>query len=473
MLITLLPIEMITQIIECLDESKSTKPYNFKRHKKIFKTLSALRLTCKDLEAVATRQLFRKFVLSASLESWIKLHVIATSPKLRVHLQILAFESHKDQKLSTVWNESIYEFMLNTPSKTTLPDVDDHSRFRSWNKTIHKLINYNHPETPLPLALDLSLLPNLKVLKAEDKWVIKKMPKSNVQIPVGSCEISPLSFFRTLSTIWDVFSDLPEILQYDFQISFVNCKLVFNGPYQYLLNMDLSNLKSLRLYVETTYGNTIWDIRADDILLTMLQHLPNLEEFHLDQNFPNRADSVGAMLVKTTNVLNKLAKAKYWPRLRHLDLRYLATKVTDFQTFVAPHAGTLQTFRLHGGLVSRLVTQEEERHRYTLPHWIRTVICPKGGGAKFEHISEQPGLSYYAENWWDDVEEEDAEEDAEEEDSEEEEDAEEEDAVDGTGEEGIKEEGTNEEDIEEEGSAEEGPEEEDATEEATEDEATG
>lgn len=39
---------------------------------------------------------------------------------------------------------------------------------------------------------------------------------------------------------------------------------VKKGPWEFLLHMDLSSLKSLRLYVETTDSNNTWNARADE-----------------------------------------------------------------------------------------------------------------------------------------------------------------------------------------------------------------
>lgn len=77
--------------------------------------------------------------------------------------------------------------------------------------------------------------------------------------------------------------------------------------------MDLSSLKSLRLYVETTDSNNTWDARADEELLAKLRHLPSLEEFHLDQGFPGRSDFNWLNLATMTNVLKQLARAKAPP----------------------------------------------------------------------------------------------------------------------------------------------------------------
>lgn len=218
----------------------------------------ALRLTCKELEEIANRQLFRTFCLSPSLESWVKLHTIANSREFQGYLRILALERQNDPEKFFFWNQSTYELMIKNISETSLPLGDDHSRFNSWDRPIDEIMSKIPPETPLPFSLDLTLFPNLKVLKAEDKWVLTKKPQSNVKIQPGYCKISALSFFRRSSTIWDILSGLPEILRYDFQISWVNCKLGEKGPWEFLLRMDLSSLRSLRLYVETEYGNHKW-----------------------------------------------------------------------------------------------------------------------------------------------------------------------------------------------------------------------
>lgn len=91
-----LPIETITHIFDLPDESEPRKPCDLRKHREMCKTLMALRLTCKELEEIATRQLFRTFCLSPFLDSWLKLHTIANSRKFQGHLEILALERQND-----------------------------------------------------------------------------------------------------------------------------------------------------------------------------------------------------------------------------------------------------------------------------------------------------------------------------------------------------------------------------------------
>lgn len=151
---------------------------------------------------------------------------------------------------------------------------------------------------------------------------------------------------------------------------------------------------------------------ADISLLAKLQHLPHLEEFHLDQFYNHALTDPTWLLMRSTtnmltdpdwflmrsatNVLEKLS-AKYWPRLRRLDLRFLTITVADFKAFVEPHAGKLKAFHMHGGLKCPKVSPEELVQRYYLPHWIRTVILPQGEGATFIHFLGLPGGSCEAE----------------------------------------------------------------------------
>lgn len=157
------------------------------------------------------------------------------------------------------------------------------------------------------------------------------------------------------------------------------------------------------------------DAKADEELLARLYHLPSLEEFLLDQGFPDHSGLNPLILATTTNVLKQLARAKDWPRLCRLDLRHLATTVADFQTFVAPQVATLQTFQWYGGLLWEPVTWEEQVERFYLPRWIRTIICPKGGGARFEHLLEPWGEQYYGHGLEDNAEEGDTEDEGNEE----------------------------------------------------------
>lgn len=362
---------MITQIIDCLDESDPEKSFEVGKHRGMCRSLMALRLTCQKLERIASRQLFRTFCLSPSLRSWLNLCNVAAVRRFGMHIQTLALEGH-DKGTYT------YKWMMKAAS--------------AW------------PEYCL---LDLSLLPKLKILKAEDKWLIKKRPRTNFQIPLGHCKIHAISFADWKLAVWSVLGDLTGIAQYGFEISAVNCYLGVFGPWQTLLNMDFSGLKYLRLCSDGYYSNRYkYNLWPDMNLLAKLHHLPNLEEFHLSQYFFGRDDTSQPKVNRTTNVL-KFLLAKDWPRLRHLDLQYLTTTVADFQAFVAPHAGTLSSFQMHSGLVCARVTDEEKLQRFYLPHWIRTVVCPRGGGTKFEHFLGQPEGFYEApEDYEDDAKEE-------------------------------------------------------------------
>lgn len=87
----------------------------------------------------------------------------------------------------------------------------------------------------------------------------------------------------------------------------------------------------------------------------------------------------------------------------------------DFQTYAAPHVATLQTLQMYGWLFCGQVTSEKKIQRFYLPRWIRTVICPKGGRTKFEHLLEPWEEPCYAEDLDDYTEDEDAEEESNEE----------------------------------------------------------
>lgn len=93
---TSLPIEIITQTFDLLDESEPEKPYQVVKRKEVRKTPMALRLTCRAFGEVATRPLFRTFCLSPSWESWKKLDRIAANKKLRAHIQIMAVKDYHE-----------------------------------------------------------------------------------------------------------------------------------------------------------------------------------------------------------------------------------------------------------------------------------------------------------------------------------------------------------------------------------------
>lgn len=339
-----LPIEIVTHIFDLLDKSESKKPFKSYKHREMCNALMALRLTCKELEKIATRQLFRTVYLFSSWNSWSRVHAIAANQKLRVHLQTLALDFRKSRK-------DKYTLMIRDPIAMKSPE-------------------FRH--------LDLSLFPNFKVLKVEDTWIMTKRPRSNVRIPLGRCGIHPVLFCNDRPFPQSV---LENLRLFDFSVSYMTCKLG-----EYTLREDFSDLVYLRLYVVGAHTNQI-GLEADLDLLAKLKHLPSLEEFHLDQYFHGRSDDCQTLRAMI-NVLKELSQGKNWPRLRHLNLQFPATTVEDLKAFVAPHAagGTLQTFKMYGGLVCAQVTAEEKLQRYDLPNWIRTVICPQGGGARFDQV---------------------------------------------------------------------------------------
>lgn len=360
------PVETMTHIFELLDEADAKKGHDVEKHREMCRALMALRLTCKELEEVATRQLFRTFCFSGCSESWLKLEKIAFNQKFGVHLQTLVLDNRNDFTFS-------YELLAK--------------------------VAFNLPG---PRSVDLSLFPNLKVVKAGDDWLLSKRERSNVRIPLGHCGINPMSYSTYMPAVWSLLDGLTDITRYDFELSSLSCKLG-EDRWPSTLRIDFSGLRSLRLYFDGAYSNPD-DLRADTALLAKLQDLPNLEYFHLDQYFNGRCDASWWRLEFMTNVLEQLATKK-WPRLRRLDLRYLATTVDDLKVFLAPHARMLESFDLYSGLVCARVTPEEEMQRVFLPHWIRTVICRMGsGGAAFQHVGGQPEGSYEAEDWEDDVE---------------------------------------------------------------------
>lgn len=381
----LLPNEMVLQIADSLD-SDHQKPIDYEKNRQMIKVVMALRLSCKLFGQIIFPHLFRTFCLLPSLKSWLKLCDIAHLEHLGSHLETVAFEKCREGSTFD------YKIMMRWVSKE--PRYSD---------------------------IDLSLLPRLRVLKAEDKWLLTKKKKitnnnnnnnsGKIRIPPGQCITEALTFAEYQQpAVWSLLDELTEISRYGFEFTSLNCCLGINGPWLTLSYMDLSGLRELRLSSDGLSSNRYLSNLLPDIeLLQKLQHLPNLEEFHLDQYFfgreeeassastavpalaPAPAPAQAAINVNhTTNVLKYLQKNE-WPRLHHLDLLYLTTTVADFQTFVAPHAGKLALFQMHSGLVCRReVTEEERKQRFFLPHWIRTVICPRGGDNSSEHYGGHP-----------------------------------------------------------------------------------
>lgn len=351
-----LPNELIIQIADSLDDSDPRKPLEYGKHRETVRAVMALRLTCKLFSEIAFPHLFRTFCLLPSQLSWLKLCAIVDSDKLRSYLEILALEKHDEST----------------------------QRYREEMRVISRDLRHHF--------VDLSLLPKLKVLKAEDKWLITKNPKSKIPSPRYQCAIHAYSFTIYHEPLWNVLSAMSKASSYGFEFVSLNCHMGFNGPWKSLLKMDFSRLKILRLATEGLHANLYQsNLSPDNLLVARLRHLPNLEEFHLNQFFVGR-ENVSTVNF-TTNVLELLQK-KDWPRLRHLDLRFLTTTVADFWTFVAPHAGTLARFQMTSNLVWPGATRAERWQRWFLPHMIRTVICPRGGGTTFEHHGVSPGMFY-------------------------------------------------------------------------------
>lgn len=400
MSLTSLPIEIIAHIFNLLDESRPKKSHQAVKHKEMCKTLMALRLTCRELEEIASRPLFRTFCLWPSMESWKKLLSISASEKVRVHLQIMAFEDDNDRSYpnrSRAWHNNTLRNPQGMRTAIKSPDLS---------------------------FLDLSVLPNLKVLKAKDCWLITKKPRSNTKIPWGHCRIHA-EFYCIASqqpVFWGLLARLLEITRYDFRISSLNCRLGPAGPCQSLLNLDFSGLKYLRLYVHDSDWSNPHNLPVDLKILERLQNLPKLREFRLEQPydsspptfrvlrlgngpnmgifiFPYRHYGTPHLAIHpTTNLLQNFSD-KNWPRLRHLNLRYLNSTVADFQAFVNPHAGSLKSFRLRYKPRFAGATAEEKMRRHDLPQWIRTVLFPAGGGQESKFQVRWSGSEQEEDSW--------------------------------------------------------------------------
>lgn len=141
---TSLPIEIITHIFDLLDESDAEMKLEIDKHRKMCKALMALRLTCKELDGIATRQLFRTLHMSPSRVSWLNVHTVVANQELRVHLQTLAFDRYTDG--------ASHEHKLQDAIKS-----------------------------PSLAYLDFSLFPNLNRVKVDDQWMIRK--KKSKQCP--------------------------------------------------------------------------------------------------------------------------------------------------------------------------------------------------------------------------------------------------------------------------------------------------
>lgn len=146
--------------------------------------------------------------------------------------------------------------------------------------------------------------------------MIRKKNRGNVQIPFGRFGI----YLTRDGCLMEGFDDIE---RYGFSLASVNTE--FSDSFWWRIkSADLRDLKFLKLSFEN-FDSYELSLDAD---LEHLTQLPNVEEFYLDQFFPGRSDDsreIGEM----TNLLKLLANARNWPRLHHLDLRYLITEVED------------------------------------------------------------------------------------------------------------------------------------------------
>lgn len=343
-----MPIELITDIFNFLDESNVEMPLKMGKHRgEACKILMALRLTCRRLGAVATRQLFRTFYISQSWGSWLNAHSIAANQELRQHLQVLILDGRDDDVASY---------------KQKYTDAERSPKLR---------------------FLGFSLFPKLKVFKLGDTWMLRKNAQSTVEILSRRCGIR-------LTKMGSMITGFEEMARYDFRlVSFSYC---LGLP---ITSLDLSSVKTLRL---SSYW--VWNFQLplkNDI--DNLKDLPNLEEFYMNQHFQHRSDD-SRIIQSMASVLELLASGSNWPQLRHLDLRYLFAEVDHLKTFIAMHAaaGALKTLEIHGDLVCAHVTPEEKQKRIDLPNWIKNVICaPSGVVEMFKHVMGPPEEGHEAE----------------------------------------------------------------------------
>lgn len=183
-----LPIETITHIFNLLDESKPETSFDINKHRDVSEILMALRLTCKELNGIATAQLFCRLYLPASRDFWLKICTLAANQRLCVHLQILALDIEYD------WAT----FGLNL-----------------WEA-------YKSHEI---YVLDISSFPSLKELKAGNRWLIRKKLRSNVQIPRENCKLYLPWFYNYEPASWSLLDGLRKITSYDFDFRSLRCEL--------------------------------------------------------------------------------------------------------------------------------------------------------------------------------------------------------------------------------------------------------
>lgn len=333
-----LPSELISRICESMGETDP--PNRALKLKERAKHLMALRLTSKRIGDIASRQLIRYLIMVPKQpESWMKIWLISRE-WMAPHLRHLCLEMREE--------------------------VADDAALRG---ILDSLAAKNH----LVRTIDLSLFENLKSIEC-NVWHVVKV--RSIKIPPNRC---CFSYGRNngLFNLWQDFPiTLDNITQYGFEFHSLTLNLYYHLSWTLAVGLnDISKIRYLELNFDARM--TTAAIQTYDRLLCKIRYLPNLQKFTLNQNCHRHQPQ---RLPYIPNILGMLHN-RYWPNLRHLDLRNLVlARFSDLTGFLAQHEKRRLTSLHFTGCVicTRMaMTAEDFRQEgYQTFRWIVTKIRP-------------------------------------------------------------------------------------------------
>lgn len=333
-----LPSELISRICESMGETDP--PNRALKLKERAKHLMALRLTSKRIGDIASRQLIRYLIMvPRQPESWMKIWLISRE-WMAPHLRHLCLEMREE-----------------APDDGALRGILD--RLAARNQ--------------LGRTIDLSLFENLKSIECNVWHVVKVRP---IKIPPNRCGFS-YGQNNGLFNLWQNFPiTLGNITQYGFEFHSLTLDLYYHLFWTIAVGLnDISKISYLELNFDARMTTSA--TQTYDRLLCKIRYLPNLQKFTLNQNGQRHQPE---RLPYIPNILGMLHN-RYWPNLRHLDLRNLVlSRFSDLTGFLAPHEKRrLTSLRFTGCVICTrmaMATEDFRQESYQTFCWIRTKIRP-------------------------------------------------------------------------------------------------
>lgn len=339
-----LPDELISHICENMGGVEEADPPNRSlKLKERAKPLMALRLTSKRIDGIASRQLFRYLVLAPKdPQSWMKVWSISRR-WMATHVRHLYLEMRERAEDDPTLREKIDRLAL-----TNL----------------------------LMTMIDLSLFDNLKSLEC-NVWHVVRV--CSIKIPRNICGFS-LGRDDGQFNLWQDFaSTLGNITQYGFEFRSLTLNLYYHMQWILALGLnDISNITYLELQFDARM--TPLAIRSYNRLLPKIQYLPNLKKFKLDHHCHRHPENILRFLPNIVGLLHP--SKRYWPSLRHLELRNLVLgRFSDLENFLSPYQGRYLTTVHISGLVfctrSFSTIEDFNLEGHELFRWIIANILPR------------------------------------------------------------------------------------------------